>query len=156
MASKLILEYLHTSDNLSEDWTSVKDICQICGELLSEQCLTCKVYKNNKCVIEVSTCDHIFHKHCIGRWINKLNICPIDLTQWNPIKPQRRINVQLFRVLPRSVCGDIYFINSMGEYEISCLNYRHVFKKAQKFIYIIAIPSTVLSDILTIYIEKYL
>lgn len=62
---KIYYEYYLKNKNLKEKLIKDdNDICSICLEKL----------KNDKCVI--LSCEHIYHKTCIQKWLKKNNSCP--------------------------------------------------------------------------------
>jgi len=41
-------------------------------------CIICfEKYENNERLYEIKKCKHNFHKHCINKWLNEKEVCPI-------------------------------------------------------------------------------
>ena len=67
-------------------------LCAICRNKLYNRCLDCEDISNKdielkiKCPFAIGKCKHIFHSHCIERWlIQRPIICPLDGDQWEII-----------------------------------------------------------------------
>ena len=71
-------------------YDSVSDTCNICKNPLRESCITCQAnqekFDQNNCKKTVGKCNHCFHQHCIEEWGKKQNNCPLDMTEWIPMK----------------------------------------------------------------------
>ena len=67
-------------------WDIAVDKCAICRNLIMSSCCECQY--NNKsgtsedCTVARGVCNHVFHLHCISRWLNTRNVCPLDNNEW--------------------------------------------------------------------------
>ena len=66
-------------------WSSQIENCSICKQLLTEMCLVCG--ENNASDAEAcqpvwGTCTHPFHEHCIKKWLEGSNTCPLCARKW--------------------------------------------------------------------------
>eukprot|EP01083_Nonionella_stella_P225354 801259_1 len=62
-------------------------LCAICRNKLNSACVECQAFQfatsNPDCIIAGSTgCEHMFHSHCIHRWLKRSDTCPLDSKQW--------------------------------------------------------------------------
>lgn len=71
--------------------------CAICKSNLMEPCVDCQndahhhtsqqstSLTNNKdgCITATGTCGHSFHLHCITKWLQKRQVCPLDSQTWD-------------------------------------------------------------------------
>ena len=65
-------------------WDSKIDTCAICRNSISDSCIECNESDNfHKCNICWGKCNHIFHVHCISRWLKIHNTCPLCSTDWD-------------------------------------------------------------------------
>ncbi|UZJ53403.1 hypothetical protein CBS101457_002723 [Exobasidium rhododendri] len=63
------------------------DICGICQNAFDGVCGTCDE-PGDQCPLLFGTCSHIFHMHCIIRWIEKMNqeaLCPLCKRPWQEV-----------------------------------------------------------------------
>lgn len=53
--------------------------CPICKKYLEESCIQCleSSQGNITCDASRGKCGHCFHKHCIDKWTEKSQICPV-------------------------------------------------------------------------------
>ena len=60
------------------EYDTTDDICQLCKNPLTFDCLECETKKTNqKCYKSNGKCQHTFHVHCISKWLNTKNDnCP--------------------------------------------------------------------------------
>lgn len=64
-------------------WTfkSPSKDCSICRNCLENPCVECERSTNiSSCVVSNAKCGHVFHKHCIDKWISQQKystLCPI-------------------------------------------------------------------------------
>lgn len=61
------------------------DVCIICKNKLTQICATCMSESNvlNKdCFVSSGKCGHAYHKHCISRWLQESDSCPLDNAPW--------------------------------------------------------------------------
>jgi RING-box protein 1 len=62
--------------NLNYELTLNCDTCSICRNLLTENCIEC----NNDikdCYAIVGKCNHLYHNHCIKKWMKTRKTCPL-------------------------------------------------------------------------------
>ena len=53
------------------------DTCPICQENINIRCSDCQKTTNH-CATTMGECKHIFHSHCINKWLLQSKKCPID------------------------------------------------------------------------------
>ena len=62
------------------------EFCLICRNKLLEHCIACVTSNDNveklSCSIICGKCNHMFHQHCISRWLITRNVCPVDNGTW--------------------------------------------------------------------------
>jgi len=67
-------------------WRLSADICAICRNNLTSPCIDCQLGHNvsgkNTCTIAWGKCQHVFHLHCISKWLMRRNVCPMDNLRW--------------------------------------------------------------------------
>ena len=60
--------------------SSSKD-CNICRNCLESPCVECETNTNiSSCVVSNAKCGHVYHKHCIDKWVSQQKytpLCPI-------------------------------------------------------------------------------
>jgi len=57
-----------------------------------------EILKNHPtCSITSGRCNHNYHQHCIARWLQKVNNCPIDDSSW--IEHSKKPITMLFEML---------------------------------------------------------
>ncbi|KAI9350744.1 anaphase-promoting complex subunit Apc11 [Obelidium mucronatum] len=72
-------ETSHGADDGDED-----DVCGICRAPFDGCCPDCRV-PGDDCSIVIGECKHVFHMHCLFKWIaseNSKQLCPMDRTPW--------------------------------------------------------------------------
>jgi RING-box protein 1 len=70
-----------------EQWSPVaiynykidQDTCSICRNNIMEQCVQCSTTINKKCEVSLGKCGHGYHYHCISKWLQTNQSCPIDM-----------------------------------------------------------------------------
>jgi len=58
----------------------LEDSCGICQMDFEYKCENCKHPLN--CIPCIGQCHHIFHEHCIDRWLKNENRCPVCRKDW--------------------------------------------------------------------------
>lgn len=63
------------------------DNCAICRNHIMEKCIECSATQemtniDENCSIAWGKCSHVFHMHCISRWLNTRQVCPLDNRSW--------------------------------------------------------------------------
>lgn len=60
------------------------ETCAICRNHIMDTCVECQngLGTGEECSISWGKCGHAFHTHCIGRWLNSRNVCPLDTQTW--------------------------------------------------------------------------
>lgn len=63
------------------------DNCAICRNHIMDKCIECQSVQemtdyDGTCSIAWGKCSHVFHMHCISRWLNTRQVCPLDNRQW--------------------------------------------------------------------------
>jgi len=60
--------------------------CGICKNKLTKKCTECledKIDFKKRCKKTKGKCGHVFHFHCIKKWLNQgITSCPFDKTPW--------------------------------------------------------------------------
>eukprot|EP00918_Siedleckia_nematoides_P003564 GHVU01008037.1.p1 GENE.GHVU01008037.1~~GHVU01008037.1.p1 ORF type:complete len:136 (+),score=15.02 GHVU01008037.1:596-1003(+) len=77
-------------------WNVEVDNCAICRNHIMDPCINCQSTLNAtnresqevNCTLAWGVCNHAFHAHCIQRWIQTRNVCPLDNQTWE-LDPQR-------------------------------------------------------------------
>ena len=52
------------------------DTCSICRNLLTENCIECNSDVKD-CYSIIVKCNHLYHNHCINKWIKNKKTCPL-------------------------------------------------------------------------------
>ncbi|OHT10959.1 RING finger [Tritrichomonas foetus] len=64
-------------------WQSDQDTCTICRSLFIAPCVNCEVNgETEACPIQEGCCGHMFHMHCIERWLTQDPTCPLCHEKW--------------------------------------------------------------------------
>ena len=63
-------------------WDIKIDNCAICRNNIIDSCIECQANDTNDCTISWGVCNHVYHTHCISRWIKTKNICPMCSLEW--------------------------------------------------------------------------
>ncbi|OQV20167.1 putative RING-box protein 1 [Hypsibius exemplaris] len=62
------------------------DNCAICRNEMLEKCNECQGKPDggihDECAVAWGVCNHLFHSHCIARWLKTRSVCPLDNTEW--------------------------------------------------------------------------
>ncbi|XP_017101553.2 E3 ubiquitin-protein ligase RBX1-like [Drosophila bipectinata] len=62
------------------------DNCEICRNYIVDLCTECqasgKPVSFEECTVAWGTCNHEFHLHCIERWLQTRQVCPLDNLTW--------------------------------------------------------------------------
>jgi len=63
------------------------DNCAICRNHIMDKCIECQSTQEmtdieENCSIAWGKCSHVFHMHCISRWLNTRQVCPLDNRKW--------------------------------------------------------------------------
>ncbi|KAH8281198.1 hypothetical protein KR018_011923 [Drosophila ironensis] len=60
------------------------DDCAICRNDVRQPCIECQANQGaiEDCPMSFGKCNHGFHFHCISRWLNTRNVCPLDNKAW--------------------------------------------------------------------------
>lgn len=63
------------------------DNCAICRNHIMDKCIECQSVQemtdvDENCSIAWGKCSHVFHMHCISRWLNTRQVCPLDNRNW--------------------------------------------------------------------------
>lgn len=64
------------------------DNCAICRNHIMDKCIECQSMQETSnieenCTIAWGKCSHVFHMHCISRWLNTRQVCPLDNRTWD-------------------------------------------------------------------------
>ncbi|KAG9508615.1 E3 ubiquitin-protein ligase RBX1, partial [Fragariocoptes setiger] len=68
-------------------WDIAVDNCAICRNHIMDKCIECQSVMeqsnvDENCSIAWGKCSHVFHLHCISRWLNTRQVCPLDNRHW--------------------------------------------------------------------------
>lgn len=71
-------------------WDIDIETCAICRNHIMDVCIDCQANPTNQpageCTVSWGVCKHIFHSHCISRWLNSRPVCPLDNLPWEELK----------------------------------------------------------------------
>ncbi|XP_022224271.1 RING-box protein 1-like [Drosophila obscura] len=71
-------------------WDIAVDLCAICRNQMNDVCIECQASEDEinieDCTIATGVCQHIYHQHCIGRWLRERHVCPLDNKEWEYVK----------------------------------------------------------------------
>ena len=62
--------------------------CPICRNPFSEDCIECQAtqYETDtspqECLLALGKCQHVYHNHCINRWLESRESCPLCNGKW--------------------------------------------------------------------------
>ncbi|CAK66460.1 unnamed protein product (macronuclear) [Paramecium tetraurelia] len=62
-------------------WSLDTDRCTICQLAFEQPCPRCKL-PGDECPPVTGACNHHFHLHCIVRWTEEQDYCPLDRQKW--------------------------------------------------------------------------
>lgn len=68
-------------------WDIEVDNCAICRNHIMDICIDCQSQEANartkeECTVSWGMCNHVFHSHCITRWLKSRPVCPLDNQTW--------------------------------------------------------------------------
>lgn len=59
------------------------DVCYICHMSCFESCIKCQSdMKGTSCYPIIGECRHTYHQHCLYRWLDKNDKCPMCNQVW--------------------------------------------------------------------------
>lgn len=58
-----------------------EEVCGICQNNFDGTCATCRV-PGKDCPISVGLCSHVFHTHCLSKWLQTNLVCPLCKRDW--------------------------------------------------------------------------
>lgn len=61
---------------------SINSLCIICRVHILSLCPVCDAEFTEPCTATLGSCNHVFHTHCITKWLSQSNRCPIDNSEW--------------------------------------------------------------------------
>ncbi len=73
-------------------WDVVVDNCAICRNNIMDNCIQCQIIAatDDNCTLAWGICNHIFHLHCITKWIQTRAVCPLDNSEWDFQKLEKK------------------------------------------------------------------
>lgn len=68
------------------------ETCAICRNHIMDSCVECQngLENSNCCSVSWGKCGHAFHSHCIDKWRNLRNVCPLDTEPWVEDKKKKK------------------------------------------------------------------
>lgn len=64
-------------------WNTEVENCAICKGNIHEKCVNCTTSPTDpECNLEWGSCNHGFHHHCLSKWLQTRNICPLCQKSW--------------------------------------------------------------------------
>ncbi len=63
------------------NWDIAETMCTICQNVFEMPCPKCK-FAGEECPPLEGQCGHHFHMHCVYKWLNTNEICPLCRTKW--------------------------------------------------------------------------
>lgn len=62
------------------------DTCSICKSDIHQLCVECQARgseeKMEECTVARGMCGHVFHFHCISKWLETKKVCPLCSNNW--------------------------------------------------------------------------
>ena len=87
------LEILEVKGIGSWSWNVTQETCAICRNNVMDHCIDCLASVTNEsdtlqrtCSLIQGTCQHIFHRHCLERWLLTRQVCPLCNSEWHELK----------------------------------------------------------------------
>lgn len=61
---------------------AINSLCIICRSHILSLCPVCEGEFTEPCTATLGSCKHVFHTHCIRKWLSQSNRCPTDNSEW--------------------------------------------------------------------------
>jgi len=78
----------------------INDECPICRNNVLDQCSDCNNDKTLECISVMGECSHVYHLHCINKWLKKNHSCPLDNSRWEFKRPSQYCEMSNYRIDP--------------------------------------------------------
>ncbi|XP_064539734.1 RING-box protein 1-like [Drosophila montana] len=76
-------EIMNWNANALWSWDVQIDTCAICRNLIKDPCIECQSnMSEEECPEASGICQHVYHFHCISRWLRRREVCPLDYRAW--------------------------------------------------------------------------
>ena len=70
-------------------WDLIQDTCAMCRNNILNLCIECQADHTSatceECAPAWGACNHAYHMHCISRWLEKRNVCPLCNSAWETV-----------------------------------------------------------------------
>lgn len=106
--------------------------CAICREELKNVCVVCNVDNKKECQTVMGRCGHVYHEHCIDKWLKNRIVCPLDNRKWRTGTPELK---SLRHLCCKKIALDINLTlqaTVLGETVVTSSDWEEILKYAEK------------------------